>query len=99
MESPHLNKVDTEARSIFEKAGWQWDPLALGFRRLARRTESSLAYEQRQRIQPCPDVITLEELERHQLYSEPQDLPVARRVKDESLTWLRSRIEAAEPKP
>jgi hypothetical protein len=98
VESSHLRKVDEEARRILAENGWEWDPRVLGFRRLARRNESSESYERRQRIQPCPDVISLGELEGQRLYSEPQDPLIAPTVREAGLGWLRSRMEAAEPK-
>jgi hypothetical protein len=94
MESAHLNKVDGEARQILDESGWQWDGWALGFRRLARLRESTETYEQRRRMQPCPDLITIKELETHHLYLEPQDTPIPRHV---ALSWLHWRIAEAEP--
>jgi hypothetical protein len=97
MESPLLNRVAKEARGILDESSWCWDAGALGFRRLARATESESAYDQRRRMQPCPDLISFQDLEEHGLYSEPQDPPVDPHTRAAGLKWLRSRIESAEP--
>ena len=97
MESPHLDKVNLQARQVLYENDWQWDACSLGFRRPARPRESTGTYKLRQRRQPCPDLITIEELESHNLYFELQGAPIRQQI-GEGLVWLRRRIEEAEPK-
>jgi hypothetical protein len=98
VRSSLLARVDGEARRILEESDWRWDQSSQGFRRCARKTESTQSYLQRQQMRPCPDLITFQELEAHHLYSEPSDPPVDHRDRAEVLRWLRSRMESAEPK-
>ena len=98
MNSPVLEGVDAEVRAIFENSKWPWDPWQQVFRRARRRGESQIDYHRLLSAVPCPIVITIEELEEHRLYSEPQDDELPPKEKNEALNWLRLRIAEAEPK-
>ena len=38
-------RIDKEAKRLLDEADWGWDPQLRGFRRKARRKESTAAYD------------------------------------------------------
>lgn len=91
--------IDPEAVKLLEEAEWRWDQSAYAFRRTRRaHGETTEAYKARQRLQPCPDVISYEELDQHGLAPHKQDVVTAHE-KANGLRWLRERIKKAEPTP
>jgi hypothetical protein len=89
-------RIDTEAKRLLDEAHWGWDPQLRGFRRKARRKESTAAYKKRQQRSPSPDFISYEDLDRHGLAPQEHDV-VTPREREEALSWLRERIRNAEP--